>query len=150
MAALHIVGENLELRLVVHRGVLRKEERRRHHLAVGLLCVRAHDDLALEDAIRALVDRRLEELAALTAGHRMVDDERHIRMAIAVQHPDAVEVELRPLPGKAREDLMTRHQGSEDEIEAEHGSAASERQAEAREREGLVAFGVDANMLNAR
>ena len=90
MAALHVVGEDLELGLVAHRGVLGEEERRRHHLAVGLLCVRAHDDLALEDAARAVIDRRLEQLAALAARHGMIDDERHIRMAVAIEHADAV------------------------------------------------------------
>ena len=50
VAALHVVGEDLQLRLVVGLGGLRQQQRVRRHPGVGLLRVRAHDDLALEHA----------------------------------------------------------------------------------------------------
>ena len=39
VAALHVVGEDLELRLVVGLGALGQQQRLRHHLGVGLLRV---------------------------------------------------------------------------------------------------------------
>ena len=67
---------------------------RRHHAAVGLLRVRADDDLALEDARRLVVDHRLEQLAALAMRHRMVDDERRVGMLAAAEHGGAVDLRL--------------------------------------------------------
>ena len=40
MAADHVVGEDFELRLVVGLGLVRQQQRMRHHLGVGLLRVR--------------------------------------------------------------------------------------------------------------
>jgi len=50
MAALHVVGENLQLRLVVGLGVVGEHQRMRGHFRVGLLRAGLNDDLALEDA----------------------------------------------------------------------------------------------------
>ncbi len=64
VAALHVVGEDLQLRLVVGFGVVRQQQRLRHHLGVGLLRARADDDLALEHAAALAVEhpiRRLEQ-----------------------------------------------------------------------------------------
>ena len=41
VAALHVVGEDLQLRLVVGLGLLGQQQRLRHHLGVGLLRVAA-------------------------------------------------------------------------------------------------------------
>ena len=80
VGALHVVGEDLELRLVVHRAALREEERRRHHAPVGLLGVGLDDDLALEHARRVAVDDGLEQLAALAVRRRMVDHQGRVRV----------------------------------------------------------------------
>src|SRR5436853_7420179 len=48
MAAGDVVGEDLELRLAVGLGLVGQQQRPRHHLAVGLLRVLAHDDAPLE------------------------------------------------------------------------------------------------------
>ena len=49
----------------------------------------------------------------------MIDDERHIGVAIAIEHGDTVQPELCLLPEHAREDLMTRDRGSERQVETE-------------------------------
>ena len=86
MGALHVVGEDLEFRLVVHGAALGQEQRRRHHAAVGLLGVGRHDDLALEDAGRLAVDDGLEQLAAVAMGHGVVDHQRRVGMLPALDH----------------------------------------------------------------
>ena len=70
VAALHVVGEDLQFRLVVGLGLLRQQQRMRRHLGVGLLRVRPHDDLALEHAAALAVEHRLEHLAAVAAAGR--------------------------------------------------------------------------------
>jgi hypothetical protein len=52
MAALHVVGVDLELRLAVDLGVLAQQQRLVHLVAVGLLRHLMHVDLALEHAAR--------------------------------------------------------------------------------------------------
>ena len=45
VAALHVVSEDFQFRLVVGLGLLGQQQRPRHHLGVGLLRALAHDDL---------------------------------------------------------------------------------------------------------
>ena len=59
-------------------AVLRQQQRLRHHLGVGLLRVRPHDDLALEHAAALVVEHGLEHLAALAAAGRVVDHQRGV------------------------------------------------------------------------
>ena len=78
VAADHVVGVDLELGLGIELGVRRQHEHLRHLLAVGLLRVGAHDHLALEHAARPVGEHALEQLAALAAGHRVIDDQRGV------------------------------------------------------------------------
>jgi hypothetical protein len=55
--ALHVVGEDLELRLGVDRRVVGEQQRLVRLLRVGLLRVLPDDDLAVEHAARALPPR---------------------------------------------------------------------------------------------
>ena len=75
MAADHVVGENLKLRLRIELGRLGKKQRPRHLLAVGFLGAGRDDDLALEHAARLVVENALEQLAARAARHAMLDQE---------------------------------------------------------------------------
>ena len=52
VAALHIVGEDFEFRLGIDLRVRRQQQRLVHLVAVGLLRIRAHLDLALKHAAR--------------------------------------------------------------------------------------------------
>ena len=61
VAALHVVGEDLELRLGRELAIVRQKQRVAGHLGVGLLRVLMHVDAALEDAARP-------------AGHDVADD----------------------------------------------------------------------------
>ena len=89
MAADDVVGVDLELRLGVELGVRRQHQHLRHLLAVGLLRVRAHDDLALEHAARVPVEHALEQLAAGALGNRVVDDERRVDVLVAARQEGA-------------------------------------------------------------
>ncbi len=73
-----VVGENLELRLVVGLGLVRQQQRAGHHLAVGLLRVGTDDDPALEHRMRAIVQHRAEHLAAGAVRHRVIDHKRGV------------------------------------------------------------------------
>ena len=85
VAALHVVGEDFELGLVVGLGLVREQQRVRRHLGVGLLGVRPHDDLALEDAAALVVEHRLEHLAADAAARLVIGDQRRVRVLAAVE-----------------------------------------------------------------
>ena len=82
VAADDVVGIDLELGLGIELGIRRQHQRLRHLLAVGFLRVRADDDLALEDAARRAVEHALEQLAALAARHRVIDDQRRIDVLV--------------------------------------------------------------------
>ena len=71
--ALDVVGEDLELRLGVDLRVVREQQRPVGLLGVGLLRVGPDDDLAVEDAARAIVQDALVDLAAAAVRLRVVD-----------------------------------------------------------------------------
>ena len=108
MAADDVVGEDLELGLGVGFRGFRQEERVRHHLAVGLLGVRAHDDLALEHRARLAIERGLEQLAARAADGRVVDHERRIEMALAARETRAEQFGGRLVAREIEIDLLAR------------------------------------------
>src|SRR4051812_35579594 len=64
VAALHVVGVDLELGLVVDFSLFRKHQRVRAHLGVGLLRAGLDDDLALENSAALVIKNGLEYLAA--------------------------------------------------------------------------------------
>ena len=68
-------------------------------MSVGLLRFVAHLDLALEDAVRAVVDDALENLARLAPGRRMVDERRERRLLAAAQEIGAIDGAMRALAG---------------------------------------------------
>ena len=106
MAALDVVGEDLELRLVVGLGRLRQQQRVRRHLGVGLLRVRAHDDLALEDAAALVVEHGLEHLAAGAVVRGMVGDQRGVGVLAALEQARAADAGDRALAVEAHEQLV--------------------------------------------
>ena len=112
VAALHVVGEDFELRLVVGLGRLREQQRVRHHLGVGLLRLRAHDDLALEDAAALAVEHRLEHFAALAAAGRMVGDQRGVDVLAALEQGRAADAGDRALAVEAQEQLVAHHRAA--------------------------------------
>ncbi len=70
VAADHVVGEDFELRLVGELRALGEKQRPAHHLGIGLLRAGLDDDLALEDALRLVVHRRLEIFLSAAIGPR--------------------------------------------------------------------------------
>ena len=89
-----IVGEDLKLRLRVHRHHVGEQQRLAEHLAVGLLGARGNMDLALEDADRFVVENVAEGLAALAARRAMLHEKRRIRMFLAAQKRHAAQRRL--------------------------------------------------------
>ena len=118
MAADDVVGVDLQLRLGVELGIRRQHQHLRHLLAVGLLRVRAHDDLALEDAARVPVEHALEQLAAGALGNRVVDDERRVDVLVAAGQEGAGQVDLAAGAGEQDADLVARQRRAGREVEA--------------------------------
>ena len=73
MLALDVVGEDLQRRLRVDQRLLREEQVLVRLHGVGLLRVRPHDDLAVEDPARLSVQDALVELAARAVRLGVVD-----------------------------------------------------------------------------
>ena len=78
MAAGDVVGEDFQLRLAVGLGLVGQQQRPRHHLGVGLLRMRPHDDAALEHRMGAAVEHRAEHLAAGAMRHRVIEEQRGV------------------------------------------------------------------------
>ena len=113
VAALHVVGEDFQLRLVVGLGLLGQHQRVRGHLGVGLLRARPHDDLALEHAAALVVEHGLEHLAALAADRRVIDHHRGVGvLACPCSKRRAADVRDRPLAAEAQEQLVARHRAA--------------------------------------
>ena len=123
VAALHVVGEDFELRLVVGLGGLRQQQRVRRHLGVGLLRLRPHDDLALEHAAALVVEHRLEHLAAGAVAGHVVGDQRGVGMLAAPEQARAADAGDGALAVEAHEQLVAHHRaagGEQELVEARH------------------------------
>ena len=91
MAALHVVGKDFQLRLVVGFGLVRQQQRIAHHLGVGLLRVRLDDDLALEHGAALAIEHRAEPLAAVAAQRGVLDEQRGVDVLLATEQADAAD-----------------------------------------------------------
>ena len=91
MRALHVVGEDLELRLRVDRRVVGQQQRPVGLLGVGLLRVLADDDLAVEHRARLAAEDALVDLVARAVRLRVVDRRVVVDQALAVGEIEAVQ-----------------------------------------------------------
>ena len=107
MRALHVVSVNLELRLGVDDGVLRKQEILVALLGVGLLGVLAHDDLAVEDSRRSAVEHAFVKLAAAAVGLGVVERRVIVDVLPAADDVEAVEGALGAFAAEHCLDLLT-------------------------------------------
>ena len=113
MAALHVVGKNLKLRLVVGLGAIGQQQRLGHHLGVGLLRAVAHDDAALEHAVGLVVEHRLEHLAALAAARDVIGDERRVGVLAALEQGRAADAGDGVLAVEVQEHLIAHHRAAD-------------------------------------
>ena len=67
VSANNIVGEDLQLRLLIHLSAGRQENGLRFHRPIGLLRRSLYDDLSLKDPNRVIVDDCTIEFAARPA-----------------------------------------------------------------------------------
>ena len=89
--ALHVVGEDLELRLGVDRRAVGQEQRAVRLLGVGLLRVLPDDDLAVEHRARRAAQDALVDLVAAAVRLRVVDRRVVVDQPVAVGEIEAVE-----------------------------------------------------------
>ncbi len=97
MAALDVVGEDLELGLGVDRGARAQQQVAVELMGVGLVGAGPDRDLAEEDAVGAVVDHALEDLARLAAERRVLDEGRGGRLLLAPQQIGAAQIEMSAL-----------------------------------------------------
>ena len=91
MRALHVVGEDFELRLGVHLRLAREEQVAARLRRIGLLRARAHQDLAVEHRMRRAAGDALVQLAAHAVGLRMVDQGMGVRELLTADQRDPVD-----------------------------------------------------------
>ena len=111
VAALDVVGKDLELRLAVGLRAVGQQQRARHHLGVGLLRLRPNRDLALKHGAGLVVDHRLEDFTALAAGGGVVDGERGIGMLPVGQQAQAAKVRFGAF-AREQHELLIAHDGA--------------------------------------
>ena len=115
VAALHVVGEDLELRLAVDLGLRRQQQRLVHLIAVGLLRAARDLDLALKHAARPAGQDVLHRLPRGAVRRVVRDDGGEVGVLHAAQQLRAVQMQSAPGAGQARMDLgaaITRRRGS--------------------------------------
>ncbi len=112
VAALDIVSENLELRLVVRLGRVRKQQGVGSHFGVGFLGVRADDDLALENAASFIIEHGLEYLPADAVVNGMIGNQRGVGMLAAPEQARAPDACDRTLAIEAHEQLIAHDAGA--------------------------------------
>ena len=81
------------------------------HLAVGLLRLRPHDDLALEHAAALAVEHRFEHFAADAAGP-LIDDQRGVGVLAPLQQGGAAHAGDRPLAPEMDGQLVAHHRAA--------------------------------------
>ena len=92
VAAFHVVGINLELRLAVDLGVAAEQQRLVHLIAVGLLRDPRDLDPALEHAAGAVGQHVLDRLARSATGRVVRDHGGDVAMLLAAEELRAVQV----------------------------------------------------------
>ena len=130
MAADHVVGEDLQFRLVVHAGAVRQQQRLRLHRAVGLLRERRHADLALKHAGRGVVDDVAENLAALAARALVPHEQRRVGVIAPAQQRRAAEPCLHVLSRERGEYLAAKQTAAFNQAEGVDRALSSKRRQE--------------------
>ena len=111
MAALHVIGEDFELRFLIDLGVRRQEQRARQLMTVGLLRFRSHNDAALHDSVSGACGDAFGQDAAARVGGFVHDLDGEVRVLIFARGIGAGEIERAAGAGHARLQLLARHGG---------------------------------------
>ena len=122
--ALHVVGEDLELRLGVDRRIVREQQHLVGLLRVGLLRVEPHEDLAVEHALAAIVEDALVELVALAVRLGVIDGRVVVHQPIAVDQVEPVHRAVDAFAVEHRVDVVAHQPAAErDVLGGEHRGA---------------------------
>ena len=113
MAALHVVGEDLELRLGVDLRVRREQEIVVALARVGMLRIAVDQHPAVEDAPPAPVEEALVDLLAPPARLAVVDPGMEIDVLAPARDVEAVQHHLRPGPVEGDVDPVANEPASE-------------------------------------
>src|SRR6478672_628933 len=149
VAAHHVIGEDLKLRLRVELSRLGEQQRLRHLLAVGLLRAGRDDNLALEHAARLVVEHGLEQLAARAARNAMLDEQSRVAMLMAAHQKRSRHVEGRSLAGKGGIDLAAGERSSGRELEGLVVRIGVELHEPSDEVEGCLLFALELDVGDA-
>ena len=106
MAAFHIVCIDLQLWLAVHTAVLGHQDVGILLVCIGLLGIWTHEDFAIEDPFRLIIDDPFIELMGLATRYQMVDDRVVIHQVLSMRHVRSVEMTQAILPFESHMGLV--------------------------------------------
>src|SRR5581483_819520 len=150
MAALHVVGEDLEFRLVVRFRLVGEQKRMARHFGVGLLGVRLDNDLALENAVALILENGTEALPAGAATRGMTDNEGIVDVLTSFQQRRPANRSLGSLAFKARKNLIAYDGAASRVNEAIVGRPGPDRQAQRGNAQRSVPVIADHDMIDMR
>ena len=148
MAALHIVGEYLEFRLVIGLGAIRQQQGLCHHFGVGPLRLPPHDDTALEYAVGLVVEHRLEDLAALAVRCDVIDDQRGVGVLTALEQCRAADAGDDAFAVEFEEQLIAHHGAAHRERKRVKAGMRADRGGERRDMQRVGALTDDFHMID--
>ena len=145
MGALHVVGEDLQLRLGVDLRVVREQQRVVGLLAVRLLRDGIDEHLPVEHPMRRFVEDALVQLPAGAPFGRMVHEGLVVAVLVAAEHVEPVEARLAAAFAEGRIDIGAREPRADGERERMQDGCASLRRLRRRdvERVGRLALQLD-------
>ena len=109
MGALHVVGEDLEFRLVVHGRAVGEQQRLGSSCAPSVFCAAcATMILPWNTPVASPSSDVLEHLAAVAVGRDVVDDQRRVGVLAAARQRRAADRRVRVLAREAQKHLMAR------------------------------------------
>ena len=122
--ALHVVGEDLQLRLGVDQRVVREQQRAVGLFRVGLLRVLAHDDLAVEHRPGTPAENALVDFVARAVGAGVIDGRVVVDQAVAVGEIQPVQRHLGAFAVERRQHVVANQLAAERErVRREVGAA---------------------------
>ena len=140
MAAFDVVGVDFELGLGVDNRALTQDQVAAQLMGIDLLRVLAHDDFALEGAMRAARRDALDHLTRLAVRHLVIDSRDDVGFFAAPNDESAVEPALRPLASHPDAHLMPHRAAADEQRKAAEARLGSDGRIDLRQMHRLARF----------
>ena len=148
--ALHVVGEDLELRLRVDLRIVGEQQRLVRLLGVGLLRVGPHDDLAVEDGAGVPAQDPFVQLVAAAVRLGVVDRRVIVDQPPAVREIQAVQRAVAALAVEHGDDVVPDQRAAERDRVRRKGAVARAVHVHAADVVGVLALALQLVMIDHR